>query len=249
MEVELPKLPKPYFVINGKELFTKDQMFGYGIETRVDALETLLKVIADQQKTIEMLSRPTSLGFATEISESKPYTPEDTLAGETDYPKVRDLATASYENYYHKIRAEVSHDLWSTIFAKGFVAAEAAYNMFKKSQKDFQDRVGVWVKNCFGDVVRYNQEERGQRFLEEALELVQALGITKEGAIELVNYTYGRPVGVVQQELGGVMVTLAALCDACNLEMVNEGEIELARIQSPEVMAKIQAKQATKPAN
>lgn len=182
------------------------------------------------------------------LLESKPYTPEDHLAGATSLPFIEGLAAKSFNDYYHKIRADVSMNLWQTIFYKGFSAATKIYETFRDNEP-FQKRVGIWVQRCFGDVVRYNREERSQRFLEEALELVQANGLSKEGALALVEYTYGRPVGVVEQELGGVMVTLAALCDACQLDMVKEGEVELARIMAPAVMAKIQAKQATKPAN
>lgn len=174
--------------------------------------------------------------------------PEDILAGATSLPVVEGLAAQAFNDYYHKIRADVSLNLWQTIFYKGFSAATKIYETFRDNEP-FQKRVGIWVQRCFGDVVRYNREERSQRFLEEALELVQANGLSKEGALALVEYTYGRPVGVVEQELGGVMVTLAALCDACELDMVKEGEVELARINDPAIMAKIQAKQATKPAN
>lgn len=113
----------------------------------------------------------------------------------------------------------------------------------------FQQRVGVWVQQAFGTVLRYNQKQRSQRFLEEALELAQANDLSKQDALDLVDYTYGRPVGVAAQEVGGVMITLAALCDASEINMVQEGEKELTRINDPAIMAKIQAKQATKPAN
>lgn len=182
------------------------------------------------------------------LLESKPYTPEDHLAGSTSLPLIEGLAAQSFNDYYHKIRADVSMNLWQTIFYKGFSAATKIYETFRDNEP-FQKRVGIWVQKCFGSVVRYNREERTQRFLEESIELAQAMGLSKEGALALVEYTYGRPVGVVEQELGGVMVTLAALCDACQLDMVKEGEVELTRVLDPKVMEKIQAKQATKPAN
>lgn len=57
----------------------------------------------------------------------------------------------------------------------------------------------------------------------------------------------GRTVGDPPQEVGGVMVTLAALCLASGLDMHDAGEVELARISAPELVAKIRAKQAAKP--
>ncbi|MCA8120485.1 hypothetical protein LGN07_17320 [Burkholderia cepacia] len=71
--------------------------------------------------------------------------------------------------------------------------------------------------------------------------------MTREEAHELVDYTWSRPVGEPTQEVGGVMVTLAALCLANGLDMHAAGETELARINVPETVAKIRAKQAAKP--
>ena len=93
----------------------------------------------------------------------------------------------------------------------------------------FQNRVAKWVRACFGPEVLENRIERNYRFLEEALELVQACGCTKEHATQLVDYVYGRPVGNREQEIGGVMVTLGALCAAQEIEMTAAGEIELER--------------------
>ncbi len=44
-------------------------------------------------------------------------------------------------------------------------------------------------------------------------ELVQAVGTSREDALRLVEYVYTRPVGELRQEIGGVMVTLAALAE------------------------------------
>lgn len=111
----------------------------------------------------------------------------------------------------------------------------------------FQARVKPWLLECFGEVIANDREERNHRFLEEALELVQACGCTASEAHQLVDYTFGRPVGEKSQEVGGVMVTLAALCLAQELDMHSEGETELARISVPELVARIRAKQAAKP--
>ncbi|MFX5747833.1 hypothetical protein ABTE19_23195, partial [Acinetobacter baumannii] len=72
--------------------------------------------------------------------------------------------------------------------------------------------------------------ERNHRFFEEATELVQSTGMTQSEAHQLVDYVYGRPVGEPVQEVGGVMVTLAALCLAAKMDMHAAGETELARI-------------------
>lgn len=113
--------------------------------------------------------------------------------------------------------------------------------------QQFQVRVGQWLMECFGNGIAHDGMERNHRFLEEALELVQSLGCTASEAHQLVDYVFGRPVGEPIQELGGVMVTLAALCFAHELDMAAGADKELARICDPATMAKIKAKQAAKP--
>jgi hypothetical protein len=109
----------------------------------------------------------------------------------------------------------------------------------------FQQRVQPWMMACFGPEISSDTVERNHRFIEEALELVQACGCTQSEAHQLVDYVYGRPVGEKHQEVGGVMVTLAALCLAQGLDMQDAGETELARIWTK--VEKIRAKQAAKP--
>ncbi|WP_197672302.1 hypothetical protein [Cupriavidus nantongensis] len=113
------------------------------------------------------------------------------------------------------------------------------------SPAPFQTRVQPWMMECFGAQIAADQQERNHRFLEEALELVQACGATASEAHQLVDYIYGRPVGDKHQEAGGVMVTLAALCLAQGLDMDAAGEAELARIWTK--VEQIRAKQAAKP--
>lgn len=94
----------------------------------------------------------------------------------------------------------------------------------------FQSRVKSWVLRVFGKQVASDLIERGDRFLEEALEFLQSLGYPKARVPILLRYVYGRPVGEPKQEVGGTMVTMAALCAAAELDMYVEGERELSRI-------------------
>jgi hypothetical protein len=110
---------------------------------------------------------------------------------------------------------------------------------------NFQNRVDNWLHACFGEQIARDKTERNHRFLEEALELTQALGCTKSEAHQLVDYVFGRPVGEHTQECGGVMVTLAALCLANMMDMNTCGETELKRIWDK--VAAIRDKQAKKP--
>ena len=111
----------------------------------------------------------------------------------------------------------------------------------------FQTAAAMWILDLFGARVADDTEERGYRFMEEALELVQAGGMTKEQVLEQVEYTFSRPKGTVYQEVGGVVLTLATFCQAHGLDMINAAQAELDRCWAPEVMDKIRAKQATKP--
>lgn len=109
----------------------------------------------------------------------------------------------------------------------------------------FQARVQPWMLACFGEEIAGDREERNHRFLEEALELVQSKGCSASEAHQLVDYVFARPGGIDIQEVGGVMVTLAALCLANHLDMHHAGEIELARIWTK--VEQIRAKHAEKP--
>lgn len=109
----------------------------------------------------------------------------------------------------------------------------------------FQVRVHDWMLACFGIKPTEDVTERNHRFVEEALELAQANGCTKSEVLQLVDYVYGRPTGQVQAEVGGVMVTLAALCTAGGISMDACGEIELRRIWKK--IEQIRVKQAAKP--
>lgn len=111
----------------------------------------------------------------------------------------------------------------------------------------FQQNVLKWAIEAFGAEVVRDTQERCDRFIEEALELVQAVGYDRERAHALVDYVFSRPVGEVHQEAGGVMVTLASLASIINVDLFADGSTELARVNQPEVMARIREKHKTKP--
>ncbi|WP_285317440.1 hypothetical protein [Stenotrophomonas maltophilia group sp. Smal35] len=110
----------------------------------------------------------------------------------------------------------------------------------------FQAGVAEWMGQCFLPSLYCNMTERGDRLLEEVLELLQAHGYDKARVPTLVDYVFSRPVGDPAQEVGGVMVTLAGYCWVAGLDMHVHGHAELARISHPEVMARIRAKQEAK---
>lgn len=109
----------------------------------------------------------------------------------------------------------------------------------------FQSEVKRWAIACFGVEIAIDQNERNHRFLEEALELVQAAGCTKEECLQLVDYVYNRPKGEIHQEIGGALITLAALCNAHNMSMEEEGSMGL--FQNWHKIEKIREKRNKKP--
>lgn len=109
----------------------------------------------------------------------------------------------------------------------------------------YQQRVEQWLDACFPPTVRSDRVERTHRFLEEALELAQANGCSRDDALALVEYVFLRPVGRPDQEVGGVMVTLAGLCSASAINMDDAGDRELER--NWHRIETIRAKQQAKP--
>lgn len=109
----------------------------------------------------------------------------------------------------------------------------------------FQNRVLDWMSACFwnrDDIM--DPKERSLRILEEAIELVQAAGLDRSDIERMVEHVYERPPGETSQEVGGVMVCLAAFCAAHRLDMMDAAETELARVWTK--IDEIRAKQATK---
>lgn len=110
---------------------------------------------------------------------------------------------------------------------------------------DFQTDVRTWCIQCFGEDVTNDVGERTHRFFEEAAELCQSLGMSRHDADILLDYVYARPVGEPRQEIGGTMVTLAALTSAAGIGLEDAGVTELVRVQGK--IEAIRAKHATKP--
>ncbi len=161
-------------------------------------------------------------------------TPQRVWYGSTDWhPKPQWLLTA----FDHEKQAK-----------RDFALKDFGYSApmtESRGKGSFQDRVKPWMMGCFGEEISNDKMERCDRFIEEALELVQAIGYSPDRAHALVDYVFNREIGESHQEVGGVMVTLAALCLASSLDMALAGEDELARIWTK--VEKIRAKQAAKP--
>lgn len=113
--------------------------------------------------------------------------------------------------------------------------------------RTYQRRIDDWMMSCFGEKIGMDPQERGFRFMEEATELVQSTGMSKEDVLRIVDYVFDRDIGEPSQEIGGTMVCLAALATAHGIDLGAASETELARIW--EKADKIKAKHGTKPAH
>ena len=161
--------------------------------------------------------------------------------------------------YGGRTDADLLGDLVSLARGEGNVGARAWYagkgavlmavrDRMGHSLRAFQVASHTWVLKCLGVEAAHDIRVRLHRFLEEALELVQSLGLTREEAHQLVDYVFGREIGEPRQELGGVLTTLGTLAAAAGLDMQDDGERELARVNQPEMMEKIARKHFAKPA-
>lgn len=157
--------------------------------------------------------------------------------GEQNAPNARLIALApAMAEELVALRAEVAA-----------LKARAALSPAPQAQdgQGFQARVQPWLMACFGPEISGDRVERGDRLLEEVFELLQSGGYDPARVVALRDYVWSREVGEPSQEVGGVMVTLAAYCLAHGLDMHAAAEAELARVWTK--VEKIRAKQAAKP--
>jgi hypothetical protein len=151
------------------------------------------------------------------------------------------------ESFQETTNFLTDHALHLAAVRQQHVGKDVLQQRLAEAEEDtFQARVLPWMNACFGAQISADKQERNHRFLEEALELIQACGATAEEAHQLVDYVYGRPVGEPSQEVGGVMVTLAALCLAQDMDLQGAAETELSRIWGK--VEQIRSKQTAKPA-
>jgi|SRR6185312_6086491 len=68
----------------------------------------------------------------------------------------------------------------------------------------------AWAEKTFGAIAR-DPHERALRFIEESLELAQAVGLTREEAAAMIERVYSRPPGDVFKEAGQAKLTAETL--------------------------------------
>lgn len=124
--------------------------------------------------------------------------------------------------------------------------------MIMMSLDEAQFSTKNWGDACFGEEINNSQLERIDRFVEESIELAQAMYAKLGYKPEEIKYritkqtehTLSRPVGEVEQEIGGVMITLLCLCNAIRVSLIDLTIRELNRCWNN--IPKIREKQKSK---
>lgn len=107
----------------------------------------------------------------------------------------------------------------------------------------FQSQAGAWMGTAILPSRNSAIITRGDRLAEEVFELLQSQHYPRERLRMLEDYVFNRPIGEPGQEMGGVMLTLACYGEVAGLNMHLEGYRELARVNRPDVIARIKKKQ------
>lgn len=92
-------------------------------------------------------------------------------------------------------------------------------------------RIAVeWAIRCFGVEHVTHIPTRAMRVAEEAIELAQAAQVDKETIYRIVDAVYAKPRGNLDQEIGGVMLTLAIFSNSAYVDPNISFETELCRV-------------------
>lgn len=89
----------------------------------------------------------------------------------------------------------------------------------------------LWAEQTFGAVAR-DPQERAMRFIEEAIELAQAMSVDAGTLCTIIERVYSRPAGSVSQEVGQSLGTLELLARVIGVDADHEATAELARVKS-----------------
>ena len=88
------------------------------------------------------------------------------------------------------------------------------------------------VRRVFGDKIMDSTVERGSRVFEEAAELAQVEGVTEDACHRIVSAKFSKPRGELRQEVGGLTVTLLALCAHHDMRLDDVASAEIVRLMN-----------------
>lgn len=95
-----------------------------------------------------------------------------------------------------------------------------------------QSAILQWANATLGEATASNTGERIRRFVEEAIELVQAAGLDKQALHNIIDHIYAKPAVQMAQEIGQVGVSLLGLSEHLGIPADDEERKEFDHIQS-----------------
>lgn len=96
---------------------------------------------------------------------------------------------------------------------------------------DRPGQVLEWAVEMFGPIAE-DREERALRFVEEAIELGHAMGLSVMTTRAIIDRVYDRPAGGVAREIGQSQLTLEALAEVMGRTANDEADIEFTRVKA-----------------
>lgn len=99
-----------------------------------------------------------------------------------------------------------------------------------RSPYSFQNRAYHWQVAMLGEKRGMDPIDRGRRFVEEALEFSQSIGVTIGDVRLIADAVYGKPKGDPTAECGAALFTLAMAATTAGVQLLSAGETELERV-------------------
>lgn len=87
-----------------------------------------------------------------------------------------------------------------------------------------------WALRCFGREHVFDDKVRALRCVEEVIELCQAVGVGQHDISRVMVKVYERPKGLMDQEVGGIMMTLMVFCERNGIDIEYQAFNELRRV-------------------
>lgn len=119
---------------------------------------------------------------------------------------------------------------WEECQKRTAAEVESLKGSLAEARNDRQRKVHEWCAAAFGADHASSVPQRAVRLLEETVEAYQAAGADPAMAHKLIDFVFSRPIGALDQELGGIGLTLLALAQAANLSADDAETKEFARV-------------------
>jgi hypothetical protein len=105
----------------------------------------------------------------------------------------------------------------------------------QEEREQRQQQAGDRVREVWGAACLASPHERVMRLQEEVLKLAQAMNVPFHDLFKLFEVVSHRPSGEIEQELGGVCVTLLSLAQSLGFSLEEIERIELDRFLAADI--------------